>query len=69
MKSAELRKLNPESLRKKIKETEEKHFSSLCTFSMGTSSDTSILKKNRKLIARVRTILNEKLKQEGGTKN
>lgn len=66
MKTAELRKLELDSLKKKIKELEEKYFSFLCTFSMGTSSDNSLLKKNKRLIARAKTILNEKLKQKSG---
>ncbi len=66
MKTADLRKLTSQNLVKKITEMEEKHFSFLCTSSIGTSSDTSLLKKNRKLIARAKTILNETLKQKGG---
>ena len=63
MKTAELRKLTMESLQKKITDIEEKYFSSLCTASMGTSSDTSVLKKNKRLIARAKTILREKLNE------
>lgn len=60
MKTIELRKFSVVSLEKKIEELEEKYFSLLCNSSMGTSSDTSLLKKNKKLIARAKTVLTEK---------
>ena len=66
MKSVELRKLELDSLRKKIKELEEKYFSVVCSFSMGTSSNNSLLKNNKRLIARAKTILNEKLAKDSG---
>ena len=56
-------------LQSKIKELEEKLFSSSCNTSMGTASDTSVLRKNRRLIARSKTILNEKTRDETAPKN
>ena len=63
MKTLDLRKLSMSELQSKIKELEEKLFSSSCNTSMGTASDTSVLRKNRRLIARSKTILNEKCYQ------
>ena len=60
MKSSELRKLSELNLTKKITELEEKLFSLRCSVSMGSISNNSVLKQNRKLIARAMTILQEK---------
>ncbi len=69
MKTLDFRKLSMSELQNKIKELEEKLFSSSCTASMGTTSDTSVLRKNRRLIARAKTIINEKMKDETAPKN
>lgn len=56
-------------LQNKIKELEEKFFSSICGAAVGTVNDTSILKKNRRSIARAKTIFNEKMKNETSPKS
>ena len=55
-------------LQNKIKELEKIFFSAVCNASVGTVNDTSFLKKSRRLIARAKTILNEKMKHEANSK-
>ena len=69
MKALDFRKLSMSELQNKIKELEEKNFSSSCNASVGTASDTSVLCKSRRLIARAKTILSEKKRDEAAQKN
>ncbi len=68
MKALDLRKLSMSELQNKIKELEKNFFSAVCNASVATVNDISVLKKSRRLIARAKTILNEKTKDETNSK-
>lgn len=69
MKSSELIKFSIKNLKTKIIELEKKRISIACSTSMSTITDTSSLKRSKRIIARAKTILNEKMKNEKSGKN
>ena len=60
MKIAELRGLTPADLNNKVVAWEEELFRMRCQKKTGGLEDTSTMSKTRKMIARAKTILNEK---------
>ena len=65
MKTAEIRELSTEELAKKELELREDVLRLRFKLSTGELEDTSKIKKTRKDIARIKTILTERRKQEG----
>ena len=64
MKAAEIRELSTEELMKKEAELREDSFRLCFKLSTGELEDTSKIKQTRKDIARIKTILAERRKQE-----
>lgn len=64
MKAAEIRELSTEELLKKEAELREDTFNLRFKLSTGELEDTSKIKQTRKDIARIKTILAERRKQE-----
>ena len=64
MKAAEIRELSTEELMKKEAELREDSFHLRFKLSTGELEDTSKIKQTRKDIARIKTILAERRKQE-----
>ncbi len=64
MKAKELRELSQEEISSKLLNLEENIFRLRCNKVVGQLTDTSVLKKSRKDIARARTILNEKIRDK-----
>lgn len=66
MQNNEIRKLTTEDINKKIKESKEELFELRLKLSTGSLEKTHKINELRKLIARLKTILNEK--NRGGNK-
>lgn len=64
MKPAEIREMKTEELVKKVQELREDSLRLRFKLSTGELEDTSVIKKTRKDIARIETILAERRKQE-----
>jgi large subunit ribosomal protein L29 len=64
MKTIDLRKKSPDDLNKELVEVRKAQFSARMQISTQQSNKTDQLKKFQKDIARIKTILTEKLKQE-----
>lgn len=59
MKISEFRQLSDEDLKAKVVSLEENLFRLRCNKTIGQLEDTSVIKKARKDIARVKTVINE----------
>lgn len=64
MKASDFRLLTEEELINKIKVSEENLFRLRCNKAVGQLEDTSAIKFARKDIARAKTVLNEKIRNE-----
>ena len=64
MKISKMRELSLSDIKKQILKTEENIFIVKCNKEVGRVTDTSIFKKNRKILAQMKTIANKKTKDE-----
>ena len=60
MKAADLRELEPDDLRVRVRQWEEQLFRHHCEKQVGQLENTNLIKATRRDIARARTILHEK---------
>ena len=60
MKPDELRGMDAEAIRAKIKEWQEQEFRNRCEKKVGNLENTNVIRQTRRDIARALTILNEK---------
>ena len=64
MKTIDLRKLSIPDLQKKIPSLEENLFRLRCNKAISKLEDTSVIKKTKKEIAQLKTILHEKINRK-----
>jgi large subunit ribosomal protein L29 len=67
MKASELRALDVEALRAKIREWEEARFRQRCERKLGQLENTNLIRETRRNIARALTILREKEREHGAS--
>ncbi len=68
MKAVDFRQLSKQDLMAKVVALEENYFRLRCNKTIGQLEDSSVITKSRREIARAKTILTEKIKEESKDK-